>query len=245
MSDELSDVLYRDYVRGFKGRDSTSVGGLPATKAAWLDWRLLPLLSHLTRDASILKIGCGDGQLLSFLTSRGFRDLQGVDLCEDQVAIARSRGLNVSCGDLFDALNEIKGSADAIIAIDLIEHLDRTQLPTFGRLVWRALRPGGMLLLQTPNGEGRYAGHVIYGDLTHRVIFNASSLGQFLRAFEFKDVSVHETGPIPQGMRGTIRWLLWQAVRAKARLGIMAETGRRPSVLTQEFLCMCRKPVAS
>jgi SAM-dependent methyltransferase len=165
-----------------------------------------------------------------------------VDLCADQVSLAQARGLDVVCGDLFDFLKTSEGSVDAVVAVDLLEHLDRGQLPAFARAVWRALRPGGTFLLQTPNGEGLFAGHVIYGDLTHRTIFNTSSLNQFLRAFGFDDIRTHETGPVPYGVRGTMRWAIWGIMRFVGRLGIMAETGRRPNVLTQELLCVCRKP---
>jgi SAM-dependent methyltransferase len=243
-ADELSDILYEDYVRGFKGIGGESSEVLAPSKERWLSLRLLPLLAHLSPDAVVHEVGCGDGHVLGFLRSRGFRRVKGVDRCADQVRIAQGRGLDVECGDLFGFLAGSEGSVDAVIAIDLIEHLDRTQLPAFAHAVWRALRPGGTFLLQTPNGEGLFAGHVIYGDLTHRTIFNASSLQQFLRAFGFDGIQVGETGPVSNGLVGTLRMVIWNVVRFFGRLAVMAESGRKPIVMTQEILCSCRKAAA-
>lgn len=40
------------------------------------------LVPHLTPDASVLDIGCGEGYVLDELMARGFRDVQGVDIVD-------------------------------------------------------------------------------------------------------------------------------------------------------------------
>jgi len=174
----------------------------------WLERRVLPLLSQLPRTATVCELGCGDGGFLGFLRESGFQHVHGVDWSAEQVALARSRGLDVSAGDLFDALSAAHNAFDLVIAIDVIEHLSHDELLRFGLLLTQALRPGGELLVQTPNGEGLFAGHVIHGDLTHCTIFNESSTNQYLRAFDFVDIRVLETGPVPHGLRGMARGML-------------------------------------
>jgi 2-polyprenyl-3-methyl-5-hydroxy-6-metoxy-1,4-benzoquinol methylase len=39
------------------------------------------------------------------------------------------------------------------VAIDVINHMTKPELARLGRLLRTALKPGGLLFLQTPNGE--------------------------------------------------------------------------------------------
>lgn len=234
--DDLSRFLYERYVSRFKA-DGADVQALSANNVRWLRGRVLPLLQSVPRSGRVFELGCGPGHLMGFLRDEGYTGCEGVDLCEEQVAIARKAGLVARQGDLFDALRGVTQEYDAIIAVDVIEHIARDRLLEFGELCRNALRPGGVLILQTPNGEGLHAGHVIYGDLTHRTIFNESSLRQYLRALDFDDIVVHETGPVAVGLKNSIRWLAWQCIRLVGIAKVMAETGRRPRVLTQEMLC--------
>lgn len=240
----LREFLYARYVSAFKGGGGESGKPVAPSRRRWLQRRVLPLLTDVPRTAVVCELGCGDGGFIDFLRSVGFHHVLGVDWSAEQVELARSRGLDVRQGDLFEAIDGRRGEFDVVIAIDVLEHLSHEQLLRFGRLVMQALRPGGMLLVQTPNGEGLFAGHVIYGDLTHCTIFNESSIKQYLRAFGFEDIRVSETAPVPFGVRGLARWMIWNAVRVVGRVAIAAESGRMARVLTQEFLCTSRKPAS-
>jgi len=238
----LRDLLYSRYVSAFKAEQGGAGHDLPPSRRAWLKRRVLPLLMQLPRTARICELGCGDGGFLGFLRESGFDDVHGVDWSAEQAALAQARGLDVSVGDLFDVLVAAHEAFDVVVAIDVIEHLSHEQLLRFGPLLMQALRPGGILLLQTPNGEGLFSGHVIHGDLTHCTIFNDSSIKQYLRAFGFEDIQVVETGPVPYGLRGMSRWMLWNIFRFVGQAAVAVESGRVPRVLTQEFLCTARKP---
>lgn len=240
--DDLSKFLYERYVSRFKA-DGGEVRPLSINNQRWLQGRILPLLESVPRSGAILELGCGPGHLLGFLKNHGYTNCRGVDLCEEQVDIATKAGLLARQADLFDTLRAAAGEYHAIIAIDVIEHIERGRLLEFGILCRNALRPSGLLLMQTPNGEGLHAGHVIYGDLTHRVIFNESSLRQYLRALEFNEIIIRETAPVAKGFKGAVRWLGWKIIRGLAIAKIMVETGRRPRILTQELLCSGRAPL--
>jgi len=240
--DDLSQFLYERYVSRFKAEGAAGIRPLSPNNLRWLRWRLLPLLASVPRTGSILELGCGSGQLLGFLQAEGFTGCRGVDLCHEQVELARAAGADAHPGDLFDELKNATGEFDAILAVDVIEHVSRERMLEFGRLCRKALRPGGVLVIQTPNGEGLHAGHVIYGDLTHRMIFNENSFRQLLRALDFVDIAVHETGPVPVGIQGILRWIAWQTTRIVVIAKVIAETGRRPRILTHEFLGSGRVP---
>ncbi|RNG30517.1 class I SAM-dependent methyltransferase [Streptomyces botrytidirepellens] len=100
--------------------------------------------------ATILDIGCGDGTAaataLPFL--RGHR-LIGVDWSQDALRRA-ARRLPVVRGELTDGgLPFADGSADACVFSEVVEHLVDPDAALDE--IRRVLRPGGHLLLSTPN----------------------------------------------------------------------------------------------
>lgn len=185
---DLRDVLYGSYRSGFKAVAETAPRPLTRGQKAALRHFIDPLLAGLPRSAAILDLGCGDGALLEHLRDRGFSNASGVDCSAEQVRAALARGVSARQGDLFEALAATPRAYDAILAIDVVEHMTKPELARLGHLLRAALNPGGLLVVQTPNGEGLGRGHVVYGDLTHETIFNESSLGQYLRAFGFIDI---------------------------------------------------------
>jgi SAM-dependent methyltransferase len=92
--------LYRQYVSAFKGERGQAGEGA----YAWWDFKYLPLLGGLARDAAVLEIGCGAGELLAYLGRRGFSHATGLDISAEQVALAQRRGVHAVIGDVFATL---------------------------------------------------------------------------------------------------------------------------------------------
>lgn len=240
--DDLREVLYGTYRSGFKAVDEVTPAPLTRGQRAALRHFIDPLLEGLPKSAAILDLGCGDGPLLEHLRSSGFTNACGVDCSAEQVRAAVARGVSARQDDLFEALAAAPRAFDAILAIDVIEHMTKPELARLGHLLRTALRPGGLLIVQTPNGEGLGHGHVVYGDLTHETIFNESSLGQYLRAFGFTDLRFRETGPVPHSLPGRLRWIAWRGLRAAAQVMSLVQTGRSPAILTAVIIAACRAP---
>jgi 2-polyprenyl-3-methyl-5-hydroxy-6-metoxy-1,4-benzoquinol methylase len=234
--------LYDRYVSTFKGeRDD-------AADQRWYRWsehKLVPLLLGLPPEAAILDLGCGAGQMLQLLKDHGFTNASGLDVSEEQVRLAADRGLKAVAGDAFDHLGSARAAFDAITALDLIEHFEKAEQALLFDSIYAALRPGGRLIIETPNGEGLFAGQVIYGDLTHLTIFTESSLSQLLRLTGFERIEFYETGPAPKDLRGRIRVQLWRIVRLFANLGRLIESGETQRLWTKNLICCCRKPLSS
>ena len=93
-----------------------------------------------------------------------------------------------------------------------------------------------------PNGESPFGGTIRYGDLTHELAFTRQSLSQLLLASGFREVDAYETGPVPHGAKSTLRWVLWQLIRAGLLLWATAETGEpRGHVFTRNVLAVATK----
>jgi O-antigen chain-terminating methyltransferase len=111
----------------------------------------LPWLTELPEGAPVLDLGCGRGETLALLRDHGIA-ARGVDSSARMVALCRERGLEASEGDLFASLETLPAaSLGAVVSFHVIEHLPGPALDRLVRLAWRALKPGGVLILETPN----------------------------------------------------------------------------------------------
>jgi SAM-dependent methyltransferase len=157
---------------------------------------LLPWLRRLVKKckaaAVIIDLGCGDGYFLRHLPKN--MQLVGIDISESAL---RSHLLTQSCIPVVqaDVLScPLKSSiADFVLLLDVIEHLQKdSQLLSE---VARILKPGGYVLLSTPNlssfgcrnkGEHWFA----YRDSTHCNLQTFDYWVQLLRQADFQFIRV-------------------------------------------------------
>jgi SAM-dependent methyltransferase len=222
------------YVSAFKGDGRSRTGS--STFHRILP-RIRALLDDLGHEPRVLDLGCGGGELLAMLAGqRRLGEAAGVDLSPQQVALARERGVDAVVEDAADYLAARLGRFHLITAVDFLEHLRKDELLRLVRAAHDALRPGGCLFVQTPNGQGLLAGNVIYGDLTHETILNPSSLVQLFRYGGLDAVRVEEVAPV-----GRLR-PLWRLLRGLATLAKRIESGKTQRVWTQNMVGVGFRP---
>ena len=239
--------IYRDYARVVHGK------GAAFDRRAADRWE--PCLNYYLRgwlpahrDAEVVDLGCGDGRLLYLLSKRGYRNLMGVDASESQTAIARQVVGSVRTMDALDYLRRSAGTADLLLAIDVVEHLTRNEALDFISLCASRLRPGGRLILQTPNAASPFFGAVRYGDVTHEQCFTPGSLSALLTRAGLTGIEAREAGPVPwrYSLRSTVRYGCWRIIRCAFALVNLIETGDAdPGILSRVFLVSAIKPEAS
>ena len=112
---------------------------------------LSTLLAKRAGAQRIVDVGCGDGSATHLVRNLDARNtVIGVDWSATALAQARARGLLVIQGGVdTSGLPLPDGCADIVIMSELIEHLVDTDAAVDE--VRRVLRPGGVLLLSTPN----------------------------------------------------------------------------------------------
>jgi SAM-dependent methyltransferase len=199
------------------------------------------------RDAPILDIGCGPGIFLALLDSLGYTRVTGVDLSGEQVALARAAcpRATVLQGDAREVMARNPGHFALITGFDIVEHFGKDELFPLLETIHAALRPGGRVLLQTPNAASPWGLALRYGDLTHETCFDPRSLGHALRMSGFGEIEARECGPWVHGLKSLVRVALWQAMRAGMAAWNLVETGSTGGgVYTRVFTAAARKPAA-
>jgi len=239
---EFRDKFYKHYVTNFKGVGSTTGYDQQSYYLTWCEFKFGPLLKGLPTDSRILDLGCGSGDMLKYLSLRGFTQALGIDLSEEQVELAVRSGANAENTDAFEFLRNNIDEFDAIIALDFIEHFHKDEILLLASLIFSVLKPGGRLILQTPNGEGLFPGQVIYGDFTHLTIFTSTSLEQLLREVGFQEFLFFETGPVPKNFTGRLRLVLWSGIKLFVNTIRKIEAGKSNALWTENMICFCRKP---
>lgn len=155
------DGFYRSFEDRFRGSRETIIGRLRAYRSF-----VEPIAA--SGDTTALDLGCGRGEWLELLGGWGV-NAHGIDLDRGMLRAARQRGLDAREGDLLD---ELRGTPDAsldiVSAFHVIEHLPFSVLRTLVHEVHRVLRPGGLMILETPNAENIDVGTVgFWTDATH------------------------------------------------------------------------------
>lgn len=166
---------------------------------------ILPRLP-VDRRARVLDIGCGYGRYLMALDLAGYRDVYGIDVSEEQITYAQERLelSNCACVDALEFLSAQTGTYDVVLLLDVMEHLDVAYTVELCEAVQRALKPGGVFVVQAPNALSPFCPQ-LYADVTHQRAYTADSMEQTLRMGGFHSFE-HFATPTPvHGVRSLAR----------------------------------------
>ncbi|WP_053227125.1 class I SAM-dependent methyltransferase [Solirubrobacter soli] len=111
----------------------------------------LPIPCH----ARLLDAGCGSGRTLDVLAD--FGHASGIDLSEDAVDVARSRGHTDVHVAPVEAIPYADGTFDLVTCLDVIEHTRDDDVAL--RELRRVSRPGGLLLVTVPAYQALWSHH--------------------------------------------------------------------------------------
>lgn len=164
----------------------------------------------LGKGRRILDVGCGSGRIHPFLADR-FTEICGVDYAGPALDAAAKRGTTVATADLNQGrLPYEDAHFDAVVCLEVVEHLLDPRVVL--REVRRVLRPGGRLVLSTPNVQ-------FWGQLLRIVRgFGPKTSGDpegldggHIHYFTYRDVEeiLRSAGlvPVRRGTTGGVRFL--------------------------------------
>ncbi len=209
--------------------------------ALWYGARLKAYLPA-DKTAQCLDVPCGYGNMLYFLKSKGYSNIQGIDLDAKQVELATMLGLPAGEGDVFELLSDKDQKFDLITSFDFIEHLDKDDALRLLRLSYQRLNPGGVLLLRAPCGDGPFGTHDTWNDLTHQWGMTSNVLRTMLALNGFVAVKTLDERPQPTSFIDVIRWLVFFPAKAFASAMCMALGMRPPAIWTRSMIAIAYKP---
>jgi SAM-dependent methyltransferase len=145
----------------------------------------------------VFDIGCGRGEWLELLNESGIA-ARGYDVNRIAVEECRQRGLDVVLADAIGALAGLPdGSASAITGFHIIEHLAFEVLVELFDHSWRVLRPGGLIIMETPNPANVIvAAEKFYFDPTHRNPLPSELTAYLLESRGFLDIEIVPLHPV-------------------------------------------------
>lgn len=192
-------------------------------------------VAHVLRPAEhgprVLDVGCGRAEWLTLLRDEGVA-ARGVDANADFVTAGRAAGLDVVQDDAVVHLGGLaEGSLDLVTAFHLTEHLDTETLLALFEAARHALRPGGRLLLETPNPTNLTMGACnFYLDPTHRSPMPPALAAFLVEASGFTDVEIRPLHPDdspldPAGTPTPVEALVARALRGPRDYAVL---GVRP-----------------
>jgi SAM-dependent methyltransferase len=184
---EESGLSFGAFADRFRGSEETVIE------------RQRPLLPEIEgMPGPLLDLGSGRGEWLRLLRESGIA-ASGIDSDAANVLRCQAQGLEVVEGDVLTHLQSLDGdSLGAITAFHIVEHLSFVDFVELVREAHRVVRPGGKLLLETPNTTNLLVGASSFHiDPGHILPLHPLLIEFVLDAIGFGSVSVRAINPPP------------------------------------------------
>jgi 2-polyprenyl-3-methyl-5-hydroxy-6-metoxy-1,4-benzoquinol methylase len=136
---QLEDTAYRSAIGRLRQRQASEIVKLARAnvpRGAWLD------------------IGCGPGYLLTEAANAGF-SVRGIEPDPKAASLACERIGGDAVREGFFRESETP-AVDVISTLDVLEHIELSDLPAFANDVRKSLRSGGVWVIKVPSTDGLY-----------------------------------------------------------------------------------------
>ncbi len=168
------------------------------------------------KNGKVLDLGCGTGDILVLLKNLGW-DVYGIDIDKNATQIAKERGLkNVQVGTYKAVESYPDNYFDAIRLYHVIEHVDDPLVCL--QLLSKKLKPGGELLLATPNFNSpvRSIFGVYWGSFDsprHLFLFTPLTLRRAIERYKLSVASIKYTSAL--GIAGSMQYVFDELTKRK------------------------------
>jgi O-antigen chain-terminating methyltransferase len=159
--------MREDFYRAFEEKYRGSRDMIKSRLKVYLPF-IVPL-KKIYANTEALDLGCGRGEWLELLGEEGF-DAHGVDLDKGMLEACNDKNLSARVCDAVKALKEADSDSLVIVsAFHVVEHVSFEYLQNLVAEALRVLKPGGLLIIETPNPENLVVGtSSFYLDPTHQ-----------------------------------------------------------------------------
>ena len=179
----LDYYSYQAKARGV--RTLEDIRRIAEERAYLYDRIVLPWLPP-NKAARVGELACGHGSFLWWLRQRGYQEVIGIDSSPEQIALAAQTGAATRLMEVNRWLEEQpEGKLQALVGIDLIEHISKDDFMNLLEASYRALAADGHLILRYPNGDSPFVGRNLFNDITHIWTYTTNCLETLGRMHRF------------------------------------------------------------
>ncbi len=191
--DHLFDAMYLSFEDRFRGTENDIKERVKV---------YLPYVQNAcentkgSKGASLLDVGCGRGEWLKLLKENNIA-AAGLDLNGVMVEKCQDADLDVVQSDVLAYLRNLKDETISVITgIHIVEHLPfNTMIALFDESL-RVLKPGGMVVFETPNPENLMVGACnFYVDPSHKNPIPPQTLSYLIEARGFANIEILRLHP--------------------------------------------------
>jgi predicted TPR repeat methyltransferase len=142
------------------------------------------------KDARILDIGCGYGQLMKSLIRMHYKNVKGIDISSEVIMTCKEDGLNVEhITELENYSINTTEKYDFIIMSHVLEHIEKPKIIyTLAFIKEHLMAEKSALMVMVPNAQSDTGCYWAYEDFTHSTVFTTGSIYYVLRAAGFTTI---------------------------------------------------------
>lgn len=187
---QAEDFLYRRLEDGLRGSERE------------VREALQPYADRARQQQPVIDVGCGRGEFLAMCREAGI-DARGFDTNERSIADLKQRGLAADLAGVPECFSSYANqSVGSILATHVVEHLPVEVLFSLFAEAKRVLRPGGLLMIETPNAESLLvSASEFWRDPTHLAPRHPAALTLLAREHGFVIDEIRAVHPFPEGTR--------------------------------------------
>jgi SAM-dependent methyltransferase len=187
----------------------------------------------------IIEIGFGAGSFLSWAKQRG-AEIYGVEIQEELIAAVKEHGA-FAVNQIDDLLPHRQQGFDAVVALDVFEHLTNSEISSMLASIEKLLKPSGTLTVRVPNGGSPFGLWNQHSDATHLTVVTPGKLSQLAFATKLRVVEVRNMArvPIRKSIGHRMSVFLQFAIRECISRAI-AKVYAYPSILDQNMVIVLK-----
>ena len=182
-----------DYIKHLKGEYSENTFN---RKVDYIKYNFGDVVNALPKNAKVLEVGPGMGEMVSYLNNLGITNIDVVDNDRNILKLIKEK-YKVKNNYLADDVLRIGkklGVYDIIVLIQVLEHLPLVKQPDIIKTLYAYLKKGGYIIIVVPNANNPLGLVERYGDLQHTTSYTNRSLEDLVIESRIKECKIQISG---------------------------------------------------
>lgn len=229
-----------DDYRSWKNWNEKTFASVDTADAVYFEAEARALGSAiLGSKPAVMEIGFGNASFAQWAVSRGC-SYRGSEIDPELVTLGLAKGLDVHLSDV----PWPTAAFDLVVAFDVLEHIELSDLPAMLRAIRASLKKGGLFLARFPSGDSPFARHIQHGDVSHRTQIGTGIIEQLSLDADFEILQIRPPAfPIfGLGLGRALRRMAVIAVRQVVGVVLrVAFFDNQPRVISPNMVVVLRK----